>query len=85
VQSLARAYGLPYARIDGCRPLGAQIGAVLGTSGPVLCEVPTPLDEPREPTQVSERTPTGGMRSRAIEDLAPLLPRDELAANLALP
>lgn len=85
VQSLARAYGLPYARIDGCQPLAPQIEAVLRTPGPVLCEVPTPLDEPREPTQVSERTPSGGMRSRAIEDLAPLLPRDELAANLAVP
>jgi acetolactate synthase-1/2/3 large subunit len=85
LRALADAYGLPYAVIDGWQPLAPQLEAVLGSAGPVLCEVPTPLDEPREPTQVSERTPSGGMRSRPIEDLAPLLPRDELAANLAVP
>jgi len=35
-----------------------------------------------QPVQVSEATPDGGMRSRPLEDLAPLLPRDELAANM---
>ncbi len=84
LDALAGAYGLPYVRLDGWRPLGPQLTAVLDAPGPVMCEVPTPFDEPREPSQVSERTPSGGMRSRPIEDLAPLLPRDELAANLAL-
>ncbi len=35
-----------------------------------------------KPVQVSEALPDGGMRSRALEDLAPLLDRAELASNL---
>jgi acetolactate synthase-1/2/3 large subunit len=82
LEGLAAAYGLPYVRIDGHAPLEPQLRAVLDTDGPVLCEVPSPPDELRQPVQVSEALPDGGMRSRAIEDLAPLLDRDELAANL---
>jgi acetolactate synthase I/II/III large subunit len=82
LEKLAAAYGLPFARIDGHRPLAPQIQAILDTKGPILCEIPSPPDEPRGPVQISEALPDGGMRSRAIEDLAPLLDREELAANL---
>jgi acetolactate synthase-1/2/3 large subunit len=82
LEQLAAAYGLPFVRIDGLQPLEPQLRAIFDTEGPVLCEVPSPPDEPREPVQVSEALPDGGMRSRPIEDLAPLLDREELAANL---
>lgn len=81
---LAHAYGLPFVRVDGRSPLAPQLRAVLDSDGPVLCEVPTPFDERREPAQVSEALPDGGMRSRPIEDLAPLLSREELAASLSV-
>jgi acetolactate synthase-1/2/3 large subunit len=84
LEGLAAAFGLPYARIDGHLPLDAQLRAVFEAPGPVLCEVPTPPAEPRGPAQVSEALPDGSMRSRPIEDLSPLLSREELAANLAL-
>jgi acetolactate synthase-1/2/3 large subunit len=84
LEQLARAYGLPFARIDGGQPLAPQLRAIFDAPGPVLCEVPSPPDELREPVQVSEALPDGGMRSRAIEDLAPLLDRGELAANLSI-
>lgn len=80
---IAAAYGLPYVAIDPSEPLAPQLRAVLDRPGPVVCEVPTPADEPREPVQTSEATPDGGMRSRPLEDLAPLLPREELAENMA--
>ncbi len=83
VEGLAHAYGLPFVRIDGHEPLEPQLRAVLDAPGPVVCEVPSPPDERREPAQVSEALADGGMRSRPIEDLAPLLARAELAANLA--
>ena len=66
----------------GRRELEPQLKRVFSLDGPVLCEIPSPPDEPRQPVQVSEALPDGGMRSRAIEDLAPLLDRDELAENL---
>jgi acetolactate synthase-1/2/3 large subunit len=82
LDALARAYGLPHVKIDGHAPLEPQLRAVFDMAGPVLCEVPTPPEEPRQPSQISEATADGGMRSRPLEDLAPLLSRDELAANM---
>ncbi len=82
---VAATYRIPYVVIDGCRPLGPQVAAVLEQSGPVICEVPSPPDEPREPVQMSEATEDGSMRSRALEDLSPLLSREELSENLLPP
>lgn len=82
---LAATYRIPYVLIDGCQPLVPQVSAVIETAGPVICEVPSPPYEAREPVQISEATEDGGMRSRAIEDLAPLLSREELAENLLPP
>lgn len=82
---VAATYRIPYVLIDGCRPLGPQVTAVLEQSGPVICEVPSPPDESREPVQMSEATEDGGMRSRALEDLSPLLSREELSENLLPP
>jgi acetolactate synthase-1/2/3 large subunit len=82
LELLAAAYGLPYRKIRTDIPLLPQIRDVLEVRGPVVCEVPTPLDEKREPSQTSEALADGTMRSRAIEDLAPLLDRGELAANI---
>lgn len=79
---VAATYRIPYVLIDGCRPIGPQISAVLEQAGPVICEVPSPPDEPREPVQMSEATEDGSMRSRVIEDLSPLLSREEFAENL---
>jgi len=80
--AVAAAYRIPYVRIDGRAPLSPQVRSVLDRSGPVLCEVPTPPEESREPLQVSEALPDGGMRSRPIEDLSPLLERSEFFENL---
>lgn len=82
LKALASAYGLPYVRINPELNLVDQLIQVLSGPGPVLCEVPSPPDEPREPVQTSVAKPDGGMKSRPLEDLAPLLTRDELAANL---
>lgn len=85
LESLATAYRLPFMRLDGRQDLGPQIRSVIDTDGPVICFVPTPPEETRGPSQISEATPDGGMRSRPIEDLAPLLPRDEIASNMLPP
>jgi acetolactate synthase-1/2/3 large subunit len=85
LEGIASAYRLPFVRIDPSADLAAQLQHMLSRPGPVLCELPTPPDEPREPGQVSEATPDGGMRSRPLEDLAPLLTRDELSENMLGP
>jgi acetolactate synthase I/II/III large subunit len=82
LERIANAYRIPFLRLNGETELRPQVEAALNTAGPLLCEVPTPDDEAREPVQISEALPDGGMRSRPLEDLAPLLSREELAANM---
>jgi acetolactate synthase-1/2/3 large subunit len=81
-EGVARAYGLPYARIENDRDLVAQVRALLDTPGPVVVEVMTPREEPRAPSLASMRRPDGSMVSRPLEDLWPFLPREEFLANM---
>ena len=85
LSGVAAAYGLPFVRLEGEAPLEAQVRAAIDTPGPVIIEVPSPAFERREPVQRSVATPDGGMRSMPIEDLAPPLDRDELAAQMLSP
>jgi acetolactate synthase-1/2/3 large subunit len=82
---LAQAYGIPYASLDGFLPLSEQLREVLDRSGPVICEVPSPAYESREPVQRNVAMPGGGIRSLPLEDLAPPLSREELASNMLSP
>jgi acetolactate synthase-1/2/3 large subunit len=80
LEAIAAAYQIPYVAIDPSEPLEPQLRAALSGPSPVICEVPSPSDEARIPVQTSEALPDGGLRSRAIEDLAPLLDREEYEA-----
>jgi acetolactate synthase-1/2/3 large subunit len=82
---MAAAFGLPYARIDHDRDLGARVRELLDAPGPVVVEVMTPREEPRAPSLSSMRKPDGSMVSKPLEDLAPFLPRDEFLANMIVP
>ena len=84
LEGIARAYGLPYARIEHDRDLVAQVHALLDAPGPVVIEVMTPREEPRAPSLSSMRKPDGSMVSRPLEDLWPFLPRDEFLANMLI-
>jgi acetolactate synthase-1/2/3 large subunit len=79
---VAEAYGWTYCRVRCDLPLADQVRDFLALDGPVLCEVPTPPNEPRHPAQTSEMLPDGGIRSLPIEDLAPRLDRDEFSENV---
>jgi acetolactate synthase-1/2/3 large subunit len=74
-ERIAHAYGIPTERIDGHHELSAKISKVLGTKGPVLCNV-NMLSGP----QIAPKLLYG----RPIEDSDPLLPRDEFHANMLI-
>jgi len=79
---IAAAYGWKYRRLNGLDNLSEQLLDVLTVEGPVLCEVPTPRDELRQPVQTSVVSPDGSLRSLPLEDLAPRLDRNEFASNV---
>ena len=86
-EKLAAAFSLPYIRIEGNRELEQRIGEILGedeetAKRPVLCEVIVTTEQKFEPKSSARRNPDGTLESPPLEDLAPFLPREELAENM---
>ena len=79
---VAAAYGLETARLENHDGLDDRVRAILDAPGPVVCEVLVAPDLATAPRVTSRVQPDGSMVSAPMEDLWPLLDRDELAANL---
>jgi len=82
---VATAYGLAFMQIKDQGDLAEQVRTVLNTSGPVICEVWTPPDEPRAPSLASMQRPDGSMVSKPLEDLWPFMERDKFLSNMIIP
>lgn len=82
---VAEAYGIPSARLEHQDNIVAKIGELLDRPGPLVCVVTIPTDQPTQPRAVSYQRPDGSMATRPMEDLFPLLNREELAANMVVP
>jgi acetolactate synthase-1/2/3 large subunit len=82
---LAGAFGLKAERLTDEADADAVIRSVLAEAGPVLCEVVLPTDYAFEPKLSSARLPDGRMVSKPLEDLSPLLDRDEFRSNMIIP
>lgn len=79
---LARAHDIKYTFIATNRHLRRIINNVLNTPGPVLCEVNVAYDQKRMPKAVTYRDNHGKLQSRPLQDMAPLLPRQEIEKNM---
>jgi acetolactate synthase-1/2/3 large subunit len=82
---VARAFGLASRRCGSHAELDEAIRATLAEVGPSLCEVMLDWRQPFAPKVSSRRLEDGRMVAAPLEDMAPLLSREELAANLFLP
>ena len=79
---LAQAFSLPYVRVNSNGETESKVSEILATEGPVLCEVIVDPKQVFEPKNSARRNPDGSLESPPLEDLAPFLPREELAENL---
>ena len=82
---VAEAYGLPTARLTTEDELSEKVADILSTPGPCVCEV---LMDPKEalyPRVSSTMDSDGRMVSKPLEDMFPLLPRDEFLRNMIIP
>ncbi len=79
---LADAFSIPYLRIEGNREMEKRIQEILSMEGPVLCEILVTTEQKFEPKSSTRRNPDGTLESPPLEDLAPFLPREELAENM---
>jgi acetolactate synthase I/II/III large subunit len=81
---LADAYELPSTSIRSQEHLEERIREILGGTGPFLCDVLVPPDEPRVPSLSSVQGLDGRMISRPMEDLYPFLDRTEFKQNMLI-
>ena len=84
-EQLSAAFGLPFVRAHDHADMADAIALTLGTPGPCLCEVIVDKAQPFAPKLSSRRLEDGTMVTAALEDLAPFLPREELAQNMLVP
>lgn len=79
------AFSIPYHRCDNHRTMKEVIADVLNESGPALCEVVIDRSQTFAPRLASRQLPNGQIVSGILEDLTPLLSREELADNMIIP
>jgi acetolactate synthase I/II/III large subunit len=81
-ECLAAAYGFRYTQIRTSVELDTGISAALEAPGRTICEVNVSPRQGIAPKASAFRRADGTFESRPLEDMAPLLPREELAANM---
>lgn len=82
VLEIARAYGLHAVDLADPACMSSTIIQALNCPGPVVCRVKTIEDEQRMPRVSSISKSDGSMESMPLEDMWPLLPRDEFLHNM---
>jgi acetolactate synthase-1/2/3 large subunit len=82
ITRIAAAYGIRTAHAANHAALPHVLSDVLSGDDPVVCTIAGDEYEVPEPRVTSRILPDGSMESRPIEDLAPLLSPEELAAAL---
>ncbi|HEV2043771.1 MAG TPA: thiamine pyrophosphate-dependent enzyme, partial [Sphingomicrobium sp.] len=84
-EKIAAAFGLSYTRVSEHDDMARAIDATLSAPGAAMCEIMIDKDQKFAPKVSSRRLEDGSMVTASMEDLAPFLPRDELAEALAVP
>lgn len=75
---VAEAFGIKAMHIDANDDLSLKVNDVLEYDGPVVCTVTTDITQKILPKQVNYMKEDGQMASRPLEDMGPLLDREEL-------
>ncbi|HVB01394.1 MAG TPA: thiamine pyrophosphate-binding protein [Acidimicrobiales bacterium] len=83
--AVGQAFGIDSRRCDSLESASAEIRAALEGPGPRLLEVMLDPDRAFTPKLSSRALPDGRMVSSPLEDMAPFLAREELAASLLVP
>lgn len=82
---LARTFGWDAFAVEDAADLKAGIRRALDSAGPLLVDVRVVQDEALFPKSAALPQPDGSMLSMPLEDMSPLLPRDEFRANMIVP
>ncbi len=86
-ERIARAFGFTYRKADKTDPIYTPEFAIKDTlrdQGPAFCEVMLDPQAGFSPKLASVQNPDGSFSTPPLEDMTPLLPRDELAAVMKI-
>ncbi len=81
-ERVAYAFDLPFRRAISHEELTAAISETLNGPGPALCEIMLDKAQPFAPKLASKRLPDGRLVTAPLEDMTPLLERDEFLSNM---
>lgn len=84
-EKIAKAFGYPYYSAHSNAEMKTVVDEVLAQEGPVFCEIFTDTIQVWEPKSSTKRLEDGTLVSPPLEDLAPFLPREELARQMFIP
>ena len=84
-RKIAEAFGYRYYSARSNAEMKAVVDEVLTLEGPVFTEIFTDTKQVWEPKSSTKRLADGTLVSPPLEDLAPFLPREELAAQMFIP
>lgn len=84
IKRVAEAYGIKTFMLQHAEDMSATISAVLNYDGPALCTVWVDPAQPIVPRQANYKTQEGQMASRPLEDMRPLLEREELEKIMSI-
>ena len=80
---IAKAYHLPFTRIESVEQLEPMLAEVVSQSGPRIVEVLLARDEVLWPKVAAVPQADGSMRSMPLEDMSPLLPLEVLIQEMS--
>jgi len=83
--AVAQAMGLAAMSIADASGLEAGIAAALAHEGPILCDIHVTPNESLWPKAIAVPQADGTLLSMPLEDMTPLLPREELRAQMLVP
>lgn len=85
MEKIAKAYEIPYCRIDSNEGIEKHIEEYLEIKGCAICEVFVDTEQVFEPKPSAMRMEDGTLVSPPMEDMAPFLPREELRELMLIP
>lgn len=84
MKKIAEAFGIKGMHIENEENLAEQVAEVLDYDGPVVCTVNADITQKIVPRQANYMKEDGQMASRPLEDMMPLLEREELERVMEL-
>lgn len=83
-EAISKAFGFEYARVDDSSDSLKIIKEVVTSAGAVFCEVMVDKEQLFEPRVSSRKLSSGEMVSNPLEDMTPLLSREQLEAEMII-